>query len=54
LPPDTEYVEISGGNHFQFGWYLDDHQPIDGEATISREEQLRQAVEATIGFLAGL
>jgi predicted alpha/beta-hydrolase family hydrolase len=54
LPADTQYVEIKGGNHFQFGWYLDDHQPIDGEATISREEQLGQTVEVTVAFLQTL
>jgi hypothetical protein len=30
-------VEISGGNHSQFGRY--GHQLFDGTATISREEQ---------------
>lgn len=54
LPPDTVYVEIQGGNHFQFGWYLDDHQPTDGEATIPREEQTRQIVSATVDFLSVL
>ncbi len=51
LPPDTVYTEIIGGNHFQFGWYLDDHQPIDGDAEISREEQTAEIVTATVNFL---
>jgi pimeloyl-ACP methyl ester carboxylesterase len=54
LPPDTVYVEIQGGNHFQFGWYLDDHQPVDGEATITREEQTARIVDATVDFLSAL
>ena len=49
LPPDTDYVEIVGGNHAGFGWY--GPQDGDGEATISREEQQAQAVEATVEVL---
>jgi dienelactone hydrolase len=52
LPPDTTWVVIEGGNHAQFGWY--GPQPGDNPATISREEQQRQAVEATINFLNSL
>ena len=37
LPKDTQWVEINGGNHSQFGCY--GHQLFDGEATISRETQ---------------
>lgn len=37
-------VVIEGGNHAQFGNY--GLQPGDGTATVSREEQQRQAVEA--------
>ena len=37
LPAHTRWVEISGGNHSQFGRY--GHQLLDGEATISREQQ---------------
>jgi dienelactone hydrolase len=37
LPKDTEWVEIKGGNHSQFGHY--GHQLLDGKATISRETQ---------------
>jgi len=45
-------VVIKGGNHAQFGWY--GPQPGDGVATISREEQQAQIVEATVAFLATL
>lgn len=37
LPKDTQWVEIKGGNHSQFGHY--GHQLFDGKATISRETQ---------------
>jgi pimeloyl-ACP methyl ester carboxylesterase len=47
LPAHTEWIEIKGGNHSQFGNY--GHQLFDGTATISREEQ--QAV--TRGVLLG-
>jgi pimeloyl-ACP methyl ester carboxylesterase len=49
LPPDATYVAIAGGNHAQFGWY----GPQDGDnpATISREEQQRQAVAASAALL---
>jgi hypothetical protein len=37
LPKETQWVEIKGGNHSQFGHY--GHQLLDGKATISREAQ---------------
>ena len=37
LPKETQWVEIKGGNHSQFGHY--GHQLFDGKATISRETQ---------------
>jgi pimeloyl-ACP methyl ester carboxylesterase len=37
LPKQTHWVEISGGNHSQFGHY--GRQLLDGAATISRKEQ---------------
>ena len=37
LPQHTEWVEVEGGNHSQFGNY--GHQLFDGDATISRAEQ---------------
>ncbi len=51
LPPDAQFAVIDGGNHFQFGWYLDDHQPVDGDAVISREEQTRRIISLTTDFL---
>lgn len=52
LPPDTHWVEITGGNHGQFGWYGD--QPGDGQATISRQEQQDQIIAATAEMLQTL
>jgi len=52
LPTDTQYVVIQGGNHAQFGDY--GVQPGDNEATITRLEQQKQVVDATIRFLKEL
>jgi pimeloyl-ACP methyl ester carboxylesterase len=52
LPADTVWVPIEGGDHAQFGWYGD--QSGDNPATISREEQQAQIVQATVELLAGL
>lgn len=52
LSADTRYVPIEGGNHAQMGWY--GLQGGDGTATISREAQQAQVVEATVALLAGL
>jgi len=52
LPGDAEFVAIEGGNHEQMGWYTG--QPNDPPATISRADQQRQLVEATVGMLASL
>lgn len=49
LPTDTAFVEIVGGNHANFGWYGD--QPGDNPATISREAQTAQIVDATLAVL---
>ena len=46
LPADVKAVLIEGGNHAQFGNY--GPQAGDGQATISREEQQRQTVTATL------
>ncbi len=57
LPADTEFVEIKGGNHTQFGWYgetPDQLQEGDNPADISREQQQEEVVKATIGFLEEL
>ena len=49
LPATTRWVEIHGGNHAQFGWY--GPQRRDLPATISREQQQRQVVDASIALL---
>jgi pimeloyl-ACP methyl ester carboxylesterase len=49
LPASTRMVRIDGGNHSQFGSY--GFQPGDWPATISREDQQRQTVEAILGML---
>jgi len=52
LPADTLFVAIEGGNHAQFGWY--GAQNGDGVATISREQQQEQIVNATVALLRRL
>jgi dienelactone hydrolase len=52
LPLDTSWVAIEGGNHAQFGWY--GPQSGDQAATISREEQQKQIVAATLALLSRL
>ena len=47
LPADTQYVEIEGGNHCQFGYYIDERNP----ATITREKQHQLVVSATADFI---
>jgi hypothetical protein len=49
LPANTIWTAIEGGNHAQFGWY--GPQEGDNPATISREEQQSQVVEATLEIL---
>ncbi len=49
LPPDTAFVPVEGGNHSQFGWY--GLQAGDNEATVSRDNQQTQVVDATITVL---
>jgi len=49
LPADTTWVPIQGGNHAQFGYFGE--QRGDNPATISREEQIAQVIEATIALL---
>lgn len=46
LPSNTKWIPIEGGNHAQMGWY--GPQSGDNEATISRESQQMQVVNATI------
>ncbi len=50
LPSNTEFIEITGGNHAQFGWY--GNQSGDGQPSISREEQQNQVIDLTVKFLA--
>ena len=50
LPKDTQWVEIKGGNHSQFGCY--GHQLFDGEATINRETQQTATRSALLEALA--
>ncbi len=52
LPTETVKVEITGGNHAQFGWY--GSQSGDNPATISREQQQDLTVNATIQMLEKL
>ena len=52
LPADTTWVQITGGNHAQFGWYGD--QAGDNPASISRSDQQAQVVAATLEMLEGL
>lgn len=49
LPEDTNWVQVLGGNHAQFGWYGD--QPGDGTALLSREEQQSIILTETVRFL---
>ncbi len=52
LPADTVLVEISGGNHAQFGDY--GPQKGDGTPSISREKQQRQTAESILSLLGNL
>jgi len=52
LPADTVLVEISGGNHAQFGNY--GPQKGDGTASISREQQQRLSAESILVLLGRL
>lgn len=50
LPTNTIYVEITGGNHAQFGYYGE--QSGDNPADISHEAQITQTVNAILDLLA--
>jgi pimeloyl-ACP methyl ester carboxylesterase len=52
LPADTVWVSIADGNHAQFGWYGD--QAGDNPATISRQEQQDQVIQATVNLLESI
>lgn len=49
LPEDTLYIRIEGGDHHQFGSYQ--INPEDHLATINRESQHEQIIEATLPIL---
>jgi pimeloyl-ACP methyl ester carboxylesterase len=49
LPPETRYVELSGGSHAQFGQY--GLQPGDGTATIPAAVQRQAVVEEAVGLM---
>ncbi len=52
LPRNTQWVEITGANHAQFGWYGE--QRGDGVATISRQDQQEIILENTLAFLRAI
>ncbi|MBN1858110.1 alpha/beta fold hydrolase [Candidatus Bipolaricaulota bacterium] len=52
LPADTVLVEISGGNHAQFGDY--GPQEGDGTASVSRDQQQRLSAESILVLLGSL
>ena len=52
LPTNTVRVEISGGNHAQFGWYGE--QSGDNTAMITRTSQQSQIVNATVELLSNI
>ena len=49
LPASTEFIEIDGGNHAQFGSYGE--QSGDNPATISAEQQTAITADASINLL---
>ena len=49
LPRQTQVVEIDGANHAQFGYY--GTQINDCSASIPREQQQRQLIDALVGFV---
>jgi hypothetical protein len=49
MPPTTQWIVVEGGNHAQFGYY--GIQSGDGVATISREAQQTQVIQATVDIL---
>lgn len=49
LPASTTFVQITGGNHAQFGWY--GNQPGDIQAEISRDEQQNHMINAITEML---
>ncbi len=52
FPENTTFITISGGNHFNFGYY--GFQEGDNNGTITREEQLNQTIQYILVFLNNL
>lgn len=52
LPPDTQFIELKGGNHAQFGDY--GMQKGDNKATISAQEQTNKSAQEIIDLLKEL
>jgi predicted esterase len=52
LPDDTVYIRIDGGDHHQFGTY--EINPEDHHATISRDSQQQQIIQATSSLLVSV
>lgn len=50
MPASTEWIEIKGGNHAQFGWYGE--QKGDGKGEVSREAQQAIVLQAALALLA--
>lgn len=55
LPPETQFIAITGGNHTQFGWY-GNGKPQHGDlpAGISRLLQQKIIVQNTVNFMERL
>ncbi len=53
LPADTEFYEIEGGNHSQFGYYTPETSG-DNEADISRSSQTDHIYSAILSFIPEL
>lgn len=49
LPASVLWISLKGANHSQFGWY--GFQKRDEKADISREEQQKEIVEATMEII---
>lgn len=54
FPADSEWTAIPGGNHMNFGSFVGGAYVEQWEATISREDQQAQIVEATLRALRTL
>jgi len=59
LPPTTSFLEMSGANHTQFGYYWDGSspdfiQPGDNPAALTREQQKSALTTAMVKFLKQL